>query len=75
VGERWDEPTKSNLKLCPSHIAQLDPSEVITVNAGCSRYLLDRDWRTNGVAVEMWPKDRNGVNKRSRFGLLLAVGC
>jgi len=38
------------------------------VRAGCSRYLLDLLWSTNGAAVLTWPSERNGANSNSRLG-------
>lgn len=59
-------PTNNSLNVCPSQIAQLDPKLVMTVTAGVSRNLPERDWSANGVEVEMCPSERNGANRTSR---------
>lgn len=60
-------PTNSNLKLWPSHMAQLLPKLVTTVIAGVSRNLLLLDWTKKGTPVLTWPSERKGAKRPSRF--------
>lgn len=70
TSERLDgqgSPTKRSRIDCPSHMAHERPRLVMSVRAGCSRYLLDLLWSTKGAAVLTWPSERKGANSDSRF--------